>query len=97
MAAVAGRREHEPFMLDGEAHLSTTSEGELRIWWFGFSKTQSVKDTRAHALDHTLNEQQKMAHKTGLRLSSRWSTFAGLCAAHVKIVGAFQSSFGAFE
>lgn len=28
-------------MLDGEAHLSTTSEGELRIWWFGLSKTQS--------------------------------------------------------
>ena len=40
MAAVAGRREHEPLMLDGEAHLSTTSEGELRIWWFRFSKTQ---------------------------------------------------------
>ena len=31
MAAVAGRREHESFMLDGEAHLSTTSEGELRM------------------------------------------------------------------
>jgi hypothetical protein len=31
MAAFAGRREHEPFMLDGDAHLSTTSEGELRI------------------------------------------------------------------
>ena len=31
MAAVAGRREHEPFMLDGAAHLSTTSEGELRM------------------------------------------------------------------
>ena len=38
MAAVAGRREHEPFMLDGEAHLSTTSEGELRIWWFRILK-----------------------------------------------------------
>lgn len=41
-AAFAVRREHEPFMLNGEAHLSTTSEGELRIWPVLLSRTESL-------------------------------------------------------